>query len=80
MKNAECQGGLVERLSKDLKGKEAKKWWNGRQNSKTHGRCQCEEGARSVMVIFFEFRGREAGMIGGGLYVVSGLGPREAGS
>jgi hypothetical protein len=29
---------------------------------------------------FFAFRGREAGMIGGGLYVVSGLGPREAGS
>ena len=35
------------------------------------------------MVMFF-FRGREAGiiggMIGGGLYGVSGLGPREAGS
>ena len=50
------------------------------RSPKTHGRCQCEEGARSVMVIFFAFRGREAGMIGRGLYIVSGLGPREAGS
>jgi hypothetical protein len=32
------------------------------------------------MVIFFAFRGREAGMIGRGLYVVSGLGPRTGGS
>jgi hypothetical protein len=33
-----------------------------------------------LVIFFFAFRGREAGMIGGGLHVVSGLGPREAGS